>query len=135
MNMKKYLVAISLGMLLSGCSALQPTPSELGDTSRNSIDWEGTYEGILPCADCSGIKTTLTLKPEEVYEEVVEYIGQPDTQYITEGRFQWDRKGNKVILSNKRKYMVGENQVFLLDSDGNRVTGELANSYRLIKMP
>ena len=27
------------------------------DNSQNSLDWEGTYKGIIPCADCEGIKT------------------------------------------------------------------------------
>ena len=32
-----------------------------GDNSKTSVDWVGKYEGTLPCADCEGIKTTLTL--------------------------------------------------------------------------
>ncbi|GGD94473.1 copper resistance protein NlpE [Planktosalinus lacus] len=30
-------------------------------TSENSLDWHGTYQGILPCADCEGIQTEVTL--------------------------------------------------------------------------
>ena len=31
-------------------------------TTMNSLDWDGTYTGILPCADCKGIETNITLK-------------------------------------------------------------------------
>ena len=24
--------------------------------SQNSLDWSGTYKGIIPCADCEGIR-------------------------------------------------------------------------------
>ena len=33
--------------------------------SRNSLDWAGIYEGVLPCADCPGIQTRLTLSRDE----------------------------------------------------------------------
>lgn len=38
-----------------------------GDNSRNSLDWEGTYKGILPCADCEGIETMVILKDNDRY--------------------------------------------------------------------
>lgn len=41
--------------------------------------------------------------------------------------------GNKIILSNSGQYLVGKNQLFVLDSEGNRVTGPLVDAYRLYK--
>jgi hypothetical protein len=38
-----------------------------GDTSRTSLDWPGTYTGVLPCADCEGIETTITLSVDLTY--------------------------------------------------------------------
>jgi copper homeostasis protein (lipoprotein) len=35
--------------------------------ARNSLDYYGTYFGVLPCADCEGIRTTLKLLPEQKY--------------------------------------------------------------------
>lgn len=26
-------------------------------SSRNSLDWAGTYEGVLPCSGCRGVRT------------------------------------------------------------------------------
>ncbi|WP_111307838.1 copper resistance protein NlpE N-terminal domain-containing protein [Confluentibacter sediminis] len=31
----------------------------LTDSTKQSVDWAGSYEGILPCADCKGIKTLI----------------------------------------------------------------------------
>ncbi len=32
-----------------------------------SVDWPGTYQGILPCADCEGIKTQLLINKDLNY--------------------------------------------------------------------
>ena len=50
-------------------------PIESGDNSQNSLDWEGTYRGILPCADCEGIETKITLSANGTYEYKASYLG------------------------------------------------------------
>ncbi len=52
--------------------ASDPTMAKQADmhTSQNSLDWAGVYEGVLPCADCPGIQTRLTLSRDETYELV-----------------------------------------------------------------
>ncbi len=42
-------------------------PIVTGDNSQNSLDWNGTYEATLPCADCPGIKTILTLVADQTF--------------------------------------------------------------------
>jgi len=44
-----------------------------------------------------------------------------------------DGKGSKITLSDGSKYLVGENQLFMLDNEGNRISGELAEHYILKK--
>lgn len=34
------------------------------DNSMTSVDWVGSYQGILPCADCEGIKTQIVLNKD-----------------------------------------------------------------------
>ena len=36
----------------------------------------GVYAGELPCADCSGIRTTLYLRANGVYTRISEYVGR-----------------------------------------------------------
>ncbi|MGI2259764.1 copper resistance protein NlpE [Shewanella sp. GXUN23E] len=104
-----------------------------GDTSQTSLDWPGSYRGTLPCASCEGIKTTLILKADGQYRLLTDYMGELDGRFDEEGKFSWDADGSKIKLSNGNQYQVGENQLFMLDQAGNRVTGPLADHYRLLK--
>lgn len=50
--------------------------SDMTHNSKNPLDWNGTYRGILPCADCEGIKTEVTLHKDRTYEIARKYLGQ-----------------------------------------------------------
>ena len=58
--MKKALSILTLGALfvLAGC---QTAPEPQPDPKASKT----VYQGVLPCADCSGIQTTLTLYRDE----------------------------------------------------------------------
>ena len=105
-------------------------------TSENALDWAGTYEGTLPCADCPGIKMELKINSYETYSLYQELL-ETDMKGTETGTFNWNEDGNIVTLINEDGredlYQVGENQIFRLDPDGNRVQGELADQYILQK--
>lgn len=108
------------------------------DNSQTSLDWEGLYEGVLPCADCSGIETSLELNSDNTYNLKRRYLGNQPTKSITSsGTFSWNADGGKISLEkvrgNTTDYLVGENQLIQLDSQGERITGNLADKYRLEK--
>lgn len=105
----------------------------LSDTSQNALDWPGEYEGVIPCASCEGIQTTLTLQADNSFELKSIYLGKDETIFKVAGKFDWDTNGSKITLSDGSKYLVGENQLFMLDTDGNRINGELAENYILKK--
>lgn len=104
-----------------------------GDNSMTSVDWVGTYQGILPCADCEGIKTQIALNKDLTYVLETQYLGKDKKVFQTKGTFKWNDEGSKITLDNTEKqiYQVGENQLFHLDKDGNRITGEMANNFIL----
>lgn len=107
----------------------------VGDNSMTSLDWDGIYKGELPCADCEGIKTELTINSDKTYTLHETYLGKDNTPLETKGTFKWDNEGQRIQLSEDRHlYFVGENTLTLLDSDGNRNTGELAELYVLKKV-
>jgi heat shock protein HslJ len=103
------------------------------DNSMTSVDWVGTYQGVLPCADCEGIKTQIVLNKDLSYILETQYLGKDEKIFQSKGAFKWDESGSKITLDNENKqmYQVGENQIFHLDKDGNRITGEIANNYIL----
>lgn len=111
---------------------------DLVHNSMNSLDWNGTYKGILPCADCEGIETILTLNPDQTYILVTNYLGRNDAlEEEKKGSFSWNEAGSIITLTNitsgPNQYKVGENRIWHLDINGEIITGDLADHYVLIK--
>lgn len=111
-----------------------------GHVSRNSLDWSGLYQGILPCADCEGIETRLQLFNNKSYQLAQNYLGKDSTLFRYEGSFEWDKTGSKIILesrnsdANSLMFQVGENQLIKLDIHGQKIVGDLASNYILKKV-
>lgn len=113
-------------------------PLSTGDNSRVSLDWPGVYRGVLPCADCAGIETTVTLSENGRSLVLSRYTGKSGRVFSEEGSFVWDGEGRTISVSGKgsglRRYLVGENMLVQLDSEGARITGPLAERYVLKKI-
>lgn len=104
--------------------------------TKNSVDWAGTYEGTLPCADCTGIHVILTLNMDGTYEKSEEYLekGKP---FQEKGTFTWTPDGGSIILKEKdgeSKYKVGEGMMKKLDIEGKEIKGELEEFYNFKKI-
>lgn len=105
--------------------------------SENSLDWAGTYEGVIPCADCPGIEMKVTLNQDNTYKMSMDYM-ERDTKSTSKGDFEWNDEGSKITLFPEDgdasiQFQVGENRLYQLDANGNRVEGELADNYILEK--
>lgn len=114
----------------------QVTP--VGDTAEVSLDWNGDYEGVLPCADCEGIKTELELKTDKTYELSEEYLGKSGgKKFEVKGTFAFDTSNPSIIIldqsAESRKFFVAENELRARDTTGAEITGELADKYILKK--
>ncbi|ENX34820.1 hypothetical protein F889_01458 [Acinetobacter colistiniresistens] len=154
--MKKSIIAISLASIfLVACNKAETpktdeqTPpatstessAEVVDsahTAENSLDWNGTYKGVLPCADCEGIETQLELNQDKTFELKETYLGKGDGKaFESKGKFTFDSKNTSVIELDKagdgRKYFVAEGYLKALDTEGKEITGELAEKYELQK--
>lgn len=104
-------------------------------TAENSLDYLGVYKGILPCADCEGIETTITLNKDNTFHIKTTYLGNKGGTFEENGTFKI--KGNILTLEgikdSSNQYFVGENHLKYLDMDGNIITGSLADHYILRK--
>lgn len=113
-------------------------PKTIGDTSANSLDWNGTYQGMTPCASCEAIKTTLTLNQDLSFVMSTQYVGKSEEVLEVRGTFKWNDAGNIISLDGVKdapnQFLVGENMLFQLDMEGNRITGDLADKYILMKV-
>ncbi|WAL80260.1 copper resistance protein NlpE [Shewanella sp. DAU305] len=105
----------------------------VGDTSQNSLDWAGSYEGVLPCASCEGIQTLITLQSDNSFVQETVYLGKDEKILKLMGKAAWDEKGQKITLEDGTQYLVGENQLIMLDTEGQRITGDLTANYVLKK--
>lgn len=115
------LAAAAVG--LAACAApstATPGAPDAAHSSRNALDWAGSYEGVLPCADCPGIKTRLTLRSDGSYEVARVYIDRDPKPHVEQGRFTWLPGGNAVKLEGQggsQRFAVGEGRLALLDPD------------------
>ena len=104
--------------------------------AQTSLDWSGKYQGVLPCADCSGIKTELTLHQDKTYELAEQYIDKAQASAI-QGSFSFDQSGTLITLdhnANGRKFFVGENFIESRDiQTGEKIEGPNATHYKLSK--
>ncbi|MEH0154834.1 copper resistance protein NlpE N-terminal domain-containing protein [Limibacter armeniacum] len=110
--------------------------ADAAHNSANALDWNGTYEGVIPCADCEGIEISLVLNNDETYLLTTKYLGKADDIFRSSGKFVWNEMGSIVTLEGveaPNQYFVGENALFKLDKEGNRVIGDLASKYMLSK--
>ena len=129
-------------LLICSCSKNKQSetlPSDVPDmhTSEISLDWQGIYTGTIPCADCSGIEISLGLTDERTFSLSRIYLGKSEEIIETSGSFVWNDQGNKIILTidgEKQAYFVGEMYMMHLDKDGNKIRGELADTYILRKL-
>ena len=128
--MKAALVLFILAMLLCGYAQEKevpvtsgPVPAKPPDshTSQNSLDWAGVYEGVLPCADCSGIKTRLTLNRDGTFTRATQFMGRQNAAETVSGRFAWQANGNAITLDEHgggQQFSVGEGCLTLLRHEG-----------------
>jgi copper homeostasis protein (lipoprotein) len=130
------LLAPAILIFLSACGGTgNDVVADAAHNSRNSLDWPGTYLGTVPCADCEGIRTTVTLRADGSFERELLYLGKAETPKRDSGQFSWNDAGSVVTLAlgdgSTQMYQVGENQLFHLDRAGKRIVGELADRYVL----
>lgn len=145
--MKELIIVVLLlpaGLFLSSCNHSQKSQNShsvapTSDNSKNSLDWDGIYRGVIPCNDCQGIQTTVYVNKDMSYRVKLRYLGKEDNDVEYSGKFTWNTEGNTITLdkaennSMPASYFVGENTLTQLDASGNKITGQHAADYVLTK--
>ena len=104
-----------------------PAPAE-------DISWVGHYAGSLPCTDCPGIRTLLSLYENHTYILSMKREGSNSLPSIMRGSFSWNADHTVVQLdqnAQNRRYQVLSGSARLLNKDGSLITGVLADRYIL----
>ncbi|MDD3773007.1 MAG: copper resistance protein NlpE [Weeksellaceae bacterium] len=143
-----HILTLSIILTLFGCKEnykknnqeeVKEEPIEIvdGHTSENSLDWDGTYKGFLPCASCPGILTTVKLNNDKTFEKSDFYLGTKNGYSTDKGTFSFDENGRNIVLKfntgSSLMYAVGENRLTMLDKDGKKNMSEFAKMYELTK--
>lgn len=131
------LSAVSM-LLFVSCGNSNSAP--VGDTSQNSLDWDGIYSNVVPCGDCEGIQTTIVLNKDLTYERMLKYIGKDVAVFTENGSFSWDKDGRIITLEgidkehSPYKYLVGENKLVQYDMEGEEMDEATQKQYTLEKV-
>lgn len=103
------------------------------------MKWVGTYRGTLPCANCEGMQTELTLNKNKTYDLIIRYLGKKDDAFVITDKFTISKEGNTITLGGLKEeaqpsqYLIGENSLTQLDMTGKKIEGALAEKYVLVK--
>ncbi len=105
-----------------------------GHNAENSLDYEGTYKGTIPAADCPGINVTLIIRKDNTFHLTYDYI-ERDSKFESNGRYFV--KDNFLITIGEKNdstfYKLEENRIRLLDYQKQVIKGKLEQMYILKK--
>ncbi|MFZ4262330.1 copper resistance protein NlpE [Sphingobacterium sp. HJSM2_6] len=132
------IISFTLILIIIGisCKNSKPNVNQLQQSEGNvltGIGIVGTYEGRLPCADCTNISTVLNLSNNKQYYLRYTYVGKSDEVFEHRGRW----KINDDILSLENidyDYKISDKQLNQLDLSGKEIKGDLADQYVLVKI-
>ncbi len=97
------------------------------------------YAGTLPCADCEGIETTITLHTDHTFEQQSVYkTNRPGEKEFADSGTWMNHDGGIIHLKNKSSagtmYIKTDSTLVQLDGDGKRIEGPVADKFILKKI-
>lgn len=135
-------VLAAASLYLSGCGVERNGPAgSIAPGRLMPITVAMSWRADLPCADCAGIRTTVTLLPDGSYRRDDAYIGtgQPgDTIFGEVGRYILDRSGELLTLHGSGEgpaYFVSlaDGNLRMLDQTGEEIESE--HNYTFVHLP
>src|SRR6185312_1948304 len=113
-------------------------PISQSDPGLNSPGFSGTFSGTTPCADCPGIKTTVSFKADATFIENMEYL-ERNTSFSDTGKWHIADKIITVTFSSKSSapkfYLVkSDSTIAILGADKKEIESPMAKYYILKKI-
>ena len=112
--------------------------TETVQTVKAARNIAGTYKGTMPTASGSGMEVTIVISGTDAFKKSFSYVEDDDSRsYENSGLFVWNDAGTIITLVGDdvpNQYLVGDNTLTQLDTEGNRITGDLAKQYVLRKV-
>ena len=130
-NLKNILLNCLCLVSLFSCNHKPDKP----EIKEKAIFFVGTYQGTLPCASCSGIKTIITLNEDKTFNRSLEYLSDENNLYHDKGTFHINFHDSVITLLDKNQenqmYKWSEDALKHLDIEGKEIFGQLRNHYIL----
>ncbi len=109
----------------------QPEEAAKAEAPKKHV---GEFSGKLPCADCPGIETKLTLNEDGSFLLDETYLEKKDGQFNAKGSYEVSADGAFVTLKEEgndkpRVFLVEEDAVYLVEKVGDAKKPE----YKLAK--
>lgn len=107
--------------------------------AENSIDYIGSYEGILPCIDtnCKEIELSLKLMPDNIFVYSTKRIDIDKEALMTTGTYHFEQDGNTIVLDQisnvPNAFFIAEGKIYQLDKEQNKIEGTNAEKFILKK--
>jgi copper homeostasis protein (lipoprotein) len=127
------LSSLLLGSLLAfsvACPASREDPLSSTKPQTPAIEAPVTYTGVLPCADCPGIDTTLTLLPDHTYRLRAAYRDRPAILHDL-GRWIIEETGSLALRGGYESRLfriVGRDSLEQLDRSGAPIPSQAPHS-------
>ncbi|GAB3096366.1 copper resistance protein NlpE [Lysobacter terrae] len=97
----------------------------------------GVFTGTLPCADCPGIDTTVTLNRDGTYTVHDTYQGKPGKGFDGEGTWTAEENGQRLRLDPNSKSeqdrlfaVASQDQIDQLDAEGKAIDTQAPHSLK-----
>ncbi|ATF94066.1 envelope stress response activation lipoprotein NlpE [Cedecea neteri] len=139
--MKKSLLAALAALslfTLFGCNNRTETQTLLPAQAAELKPMQQSYRGVVPCADCEGIETSLFLEKDGTWVMNQTYQGK-GASFASYGK--WARTADKLVLTDSE----GEKQYFhpkgdslvMLDREGNPIESQFNYTLKAVdaKLP
>lgn len=133
---KKFLPLIVSATLLCASNSVwaeAPPTHEMEDHAEHTdptLGFRGIFYGYLPCADCNGIKNTLSLKQSGNYLLVTQPAKDSSREFYEKGKYDWDDKAHILVLTPsknqppKKLRIENDSTLLLLNTDGTPMSGD-----------
>lgn len=130
----KYLKAAFIFIVAtSACEMKKLRYSYVANDAPLTQAASGSWAGVLPCADCAGIKYYLLLSENGEFREETVYQDESENLFITEG--QWNIREDSVITLEHdgihRKLRYYPKNLKVLDQSGSEIRSSFPDKYFL----
>jgi uncharacterized lipoprotein NlpE involved in copper resistance len=99
-----------------------------------TASWHGKYSGVLPCGDCKGIFTIITVDGNNTYKLLSKRVGKGEKEAAYDGTYHFDNSKNMITLDaegDHLKFEVKDGMLIKRDKFGDPEQGAEEARYYL----